>query len=865
MVEFLAWYITITIVGVITFPISFRLLPGLADRGYAFSRILGLLIWGYVFWLLASLGVIRNNLGGIFFGLILLLVLSFLAYRSISKGELQVWIRGNRNLIITIEVLFLIAFAGWAFVRSANPEILGTEKPMELAFINAILRSPAFPPQDPWLSGYGISYYYFGYVITAMLAKFTATPGSIAFNLALSLVFALSAIASFGIIYSLLVVLKSRKEETPQSVSLNDLILSLLGPTFILIVSNFEGFLEVLHARGLFWSSAGAVQPTSRFWSWLDMRELTLPPAEPLSWVPSRYLWWWRASRVVQDYDLAGTYKEVIDEFPFFSYLLGDLHPHVLVMPFALLSIALIFNIFLGGGAGSFHWLGIIRIRVDKITFLASALIIGGLAFLNTWDFPMYIFLFSLTYVIYLAGNYRQGIKKTNSDEFAPVYEINNKFTYTWLVKEFILVSLALGISGIFLYFPFYISFSSQAGGVLPNLIFSTRGAHLWVMFGPLFLPIFTYLFYIWKSDREKFRMVQGFAVITSFMVFLWLVSTLLGEGISRLEVWGKMFLDSIGGFPETSLILESIRSRFTGFGWVTVALLLGIAFAYLLALLDRLRNQQQPNIAAQGQEGEQTIELRRTGKKVAQDFMMILVVMGGLLILFTEFFYLIDQFGTRMNTIFKFYYQTWIFLGLAAAYGTAYLLQVVRGFWGVVFRIGIGIVLLTAFAYPLFSLWNKTNGFNPNAGYSLDGAAYMDNRNPDEATGIQWLKYAAPGVVLEAVGGSYSEFARVATLSGQQNVLGWPGHESQWRGGGEEIGNREGDVEKIYEINNWDQTKSLLDLYNVRYVYIGHLERLTYQVNETKFQQFLGDPVFSSGEVRIYEIPREDETTFSY
>jgi uncharacterized membrane protein len=64
---------------------------------------------------------------------------------------------------------------------------------MELAFINAILRSPTFPPHDPWLSGFSISYYYFGYVLTAMLAKFTGTLGSVAFNLMLALIFALSA------------------------------------------------------------------------------------------------------------------------------------------------------------------------------------------------------------------------------------------------------------------------------------------------------------------------------------------------------------------------------------------------------------------------------------------------------------------------------------------------------------------------------------------------------------------------------------------------------------------------------------------------------------------------------------------------
>ena len=85
--------------------------------------------------------------------------------------------------MVSVEALFLLAFAAWAFVRAANPEAVGTEKPMELAFINAILRSPAFPPHDPWLSGYAISYYYFGYVLVAMLAKTGGTSGGVAFNL----------------------------------------------------------------------------------------------------------------------------------------------------------------------------------------------------------------------------------------------------------------------------------------------------------------------------------------------------------------------------------------------------------------------------------------------------------------------------------------------------------------------------------------------------------------------------------------------------------------------------------------------------------------------------------------------------------
>jgi uncharacterized membrane protein len=89
--------------------------------------------------------------------------------------------------------------------------------------------------------------------MTAMIAKLTATQGSVAFNLALSLIFGLSAVSAYGVLYSLLEKLRAKQDLSSQSENSHNLSLSLLGPVFILIVSNLEGFLEVLHARGLFW------------------------------------------------------------------------------------------------------------------------------------------------------------------------------------------------------------------------------------------------------------------------------------------------------------------------------------------------------------------------------------------------------------------------------------------------------------------------------------------------------------------------------------------------------------------------------------------------------------------------------------
>ena len=133
MISFLAWYLLVSLVGLLTFPVVYRLLPGLPDRGYAFSKILGLLLWFYVYWLLASLRILRNDPGGLVFALALLVMVSFWALLewkpSISMlrsgwAEVRAWMEQQRGYMIGVELLFFAAFAGWAIVRAANPETI---------------------------------------------------------------------------------------------------------------------------------------------------------------------------------------------------------------------------------------------------------------------------------------------------------------------------------------------------------------------------------------------------------------------------------------------------------------------------------------------------------------------------------------------------------------------------------------------------------------------------------------------------------------------------------------------------------------------------------------------------------------------
>ena len=191
MLDAIIWYLIVFAAGWTAFPILYRLLPVLPDRGFSFARIFGLLVWGYIFWISGRLGFTENNLGGILFCAVILVGTALWSLRDGLLPEIIVWIKENLKLVVIVELLFITAFSTWTVIRALNPDILGTEKPMELAFINAILQSDTFPPHDPWLSGYAISYYYFGYILVAMLAKLGGALGSVGFKLSVLLIFGL--------------------------------------------------------------------------------------------------------------------------------------------------------------------------------------------------------------------------------------------------------------------------------------------------------------------------------------------------------------------------------------------------------------------------------------------------------------------------------------------------------------------------------------------------------------------------------------------------------------------------------------------------------------------------------------------------
>ncbi len=859
MISFIFWFILVIVLGWAALPILFMLFPNLSDRGYAFIKPAGLLLFGYLYWILVTFQILPNTWTGIA-SVYLAVVLSggLIAWKT-GFIKLKKWVIHNKWYILFTESGFLLLFSFFAIMRAAYPDIIGTEKPMELAFINSILRSEFFPPADPWLSGYAISYYYFGYVMVAGLIRLTFTLSGVGFNLAISLWFAMACLGAFGLAYNILSVI-SNPGDKPETKNRPGFGWALFAPLFLVFTANWEGLFESLHARGLFWDANGQ----SAFWKWLDIEELTVPPATPLTWLANRPagIWWWRASRVIQDYDLAGKSGGVIDEFPFFSLYLADLHPHILSMPFVLLACAVALEFYFKARSGNQYrigWYSILRnwftgetnqtitgseILMSGPVFWSSALLFGGLAFLNMWDFPIYVGLSSAAIVL---GRYlSRGWSRKR-------------------IVEFFETGLGFGVVGAILYLPFYAGFASQAGGLLPSLAFFTRGTHLWLMFGVFLVPIFAGILSIVGMENIGKLFRYAFKNSLIIVAVLWISMSVLGlafaiipgllarvnpvMGATLSSAANQFFSIQGSGFLRDILVNTSLLRIMSPGGWVTLVFLLTLVWGGLIWLRDKYR-ENTLDILPDESQGSTSRTIN------SLPFVFLLLAGGVALVLFPEFFYLRDQFGTRMNTIFKFYYQAWILWSVAAAIFVYFLWLKTQSWKKWTVRLVFVLSLTAGLMYPFFGFYYRfDNLFTRDL--TIDGNSYFYAAYPDETAAIAFLQLAPKGTIAEAIGGSYTGYARVSTQTGMPTVLGWPGHESQWRGGAQEIGSREPDIKLLYQTNNWSEALSIIQKYQIRYVYIGMLEQSTYNVNEAKFKNNLRT-VFENNSVIIYEVPSQ-------
>ena len=124
MLDIITWYLIILFLGWISFPILYTLLPSLPGKGYSLAKLFGMLAWGYLFWILGNLGITANNLGGLTFPLLLLIGAGLWSLKKAGRGVIWDWIKEQRSLVISTEIIFLAAFVNLADRLANGPVVL---------------------------------------------------------------------------------------------------------------------------------------------------------------------------------------------------------------------------------------------------------------------------------------------------------------------------------------------------------------------------------------------------------------------------------------------------------------------------------------------------------------------------------------------------------------------------------------------------------------------------------------------------------------------------------------------------------------------------------------------------------------------
>ena len=743
------WWIVLFIIGLGFLPLTFILFRNFFDKGYSFSKILGIILIGYPVFLLGIshiapfhtpyiIGVAITAIGATYF---------FVPDKS------NVWntIKKHWLAFAIQEIMFLAVLYTWAYIHSYAPDIHGLEKFMDYGFVNSFMRTDYLPAADMWFAPLAINYYYFGHFLTAMLTKLSGLPTAITFNLMLSTIVAWCFTQSFSIGANLYYQFREKKTLSPIKTTGAGLLTTALV--------TFSGNLHILHA---FFKPYASDNP----------RPLWELGFNPLAF-PNEY-WYPNATRFIYN---------TIHEFPIYSWVVADLHGHVLDIPLVLFLIALLFSQLIT------H---VSQKTVDEkkkenqsitlvppIILIFIGLILACMYMTNAWDSAIYFLLTALT-IFAIYWKKRHDFKHTSDDLVKAIVSVRKKSPIslpdTWKILwgRDIILALLFVVAAFFVFMTPYslkFDFSAYASGI-------------------------------------------GFLCSTDFLVEI-----------------GKL-----GPF-----IFEAEHCQRSP--WWQLLLLYGFFYFFVTVFMITI--------------------LRSTKHKITDVFVVLLIIVGTFLIIVPEFFYLKDIYPAhyRANTMFKLVFQAFIILSISSSYIIVRTIQSIREtnkkgkVWITLFTLTSTLLVYLVLTYPYLAIKAYYGDFKNYQG--LNGQAYLGKLYPDDLAAVTWFNNNVKGqpVILEAQGDSYSDYARISSNTGLPTVLGWTVHEWLWRGGYDVPAPRITDVTTMYESPNTNDTKLLLDKYEVKYVIVGSLERQKYQkLTEVAFQQ-LGDIVFQQGSTKIYKI----------
>jgi YYY domain-containing protein len=836
------WWLAIGALGWLVWPLTFAVFRGLRDRGYLLSRLVALLAVGYLIWLPSSLHLLENGLPLTYAAIGLFAVLSgLLMWRY--WDEMVAFLKQKWGIVLLGEIVFALAYLAFVGIRILNPDLWqpwqGGEKLMDVAYLNACLRSAYFPPYDPYFSDGYLNYYYYGQFLMSILARLTGIKATVAFNLAVPTFFALTVSTTFSVGYSLAGKILRRGDRPNEGLRFG-IGHGLVAVLCVAVFGNLASATQIVERLG--WVSKSTF--VSRI-PGLQTLVKAVSGAKEILLSGARFpgFNYWDPSRVV---------GYTINEFPYWSFLFADLHPHMMNIPFTLLVIALALNWLLyeratthaglsiaGTGELPSSELGLLRSSLvyvwqrldwgEVLVWVIWPLALGVLWPTNSWDWPAYAGLSGLILLIaWIKGRGKQGVVPA------------------------LAAGVALAAGSLILYWPFlqyhtpvFVGFGWSLGRGYTKL-----GEFLTVWGFSLFVAI-SLLLVLLSKQRSRWAILRLVRMAGCYLPRLHRLEQLYRLLVGR-ATRGRRFSIAI----LSVLIVSIVVTAWKGY-WVLVLML------PLLALASALLAQREMS------------DERR--------FVLALVFTSFLLLVGVELFYLKDhldgdQLGWwRMNTLFKFYLQVWILLGVALGASLPEIWQAVEHWWwgwrwAWTAALGLLLVAVSIFVFvgTPARVVDRFPGERPPIG-TLDGMAFMTvgtytwptDDDPIHLRGdydaIRWLLDNVPGtpVLAEAPIGYYREFGvRVSSYTGLPTLKGMHESEQRW---GEDVGRRHGQANEFFSTMALDRTMSLADELGIEYIYVGPLERTEYSNAEAKFEQLLArdliSVVYENEQVTIYRV----------
>ncbi len=368
---FISWWTCLLVIGIVFLPLSFKIFQRFSDRGYLFSKVIGIAISSYFMWLLSSLKLLEFKA---FQGVIIVVFMAGLNYIILLKYDLKVLIKKKIDIYFTMEIMFFLILLFFVFIRGFKPEAYGTEKFMDYGFMSSMMRSDYMPPQDFWFAGEQLNYYYVGQYIATFLTKVSFVPVTHGYNLMLMTIAAFSFVLPYSLIYNV-----------TNNYYINKKTKAKYGP----------------HIAGILSATAVSMAGNMHF----TIFYFIIPSLQDMLKVERSSYWFSNSTRYIGYHP--ETTDKTIHEYPSYSFILGDLHAHVINIIFVLTIIGILYAWLLDSRKLSISkYLDIkasdfikdaISLRVIFIGFL-----IGLFHMTNFWDFPIYfvvtggIILFSL-------------------------------------------------------------------------------------------------------------------------------------------------------------------------------------------------------------------------------------------------------------------------------------------------------------------------------------------------------------------------------------------------------------------------------------------------------------------------------------